>query len=583
LLGAPVWTPDVPGIAPSTTNAPVSWPVLSISETYAALTAPGAPFEMREEIVHGAPVRTYLAAPANLRDVLTTSRDYGGREFLIYGEERITFDAHRRAVCAFAESLQSRFNIRKGDVVAVCMRNFPEWSVAAWATLALGAILAPLNAWGTGSDIKHGLADSGARVAVVDSERLDRIEDAPCPLISVRTPPTASAISMASIIGDVAAWGSLPTGRLPDVQIAPDDDATLFYTSGTTGSAKGVVGTHRNITTNLINTRFRAARAALRRGAPLAGAATGQRANLLAVPLFHVTGFHGVLVASMAQGAKIVMMHKWGANRAADLIATEAINAATMVPMMAQQLLDTLEATGKNLPSLDTLGVGGAPAPTKLVARMVRLLPHATPGQGYGATETSSLVASNSAEDFLLRPASVGTPTPNVNVKLVGEDGQESEEGELWVRGANVVRGYWRQTEANASAFKDGWYNTGDIARRDAEGFLFILDRTKDMLIRGGENIYCQEVEAALDTHPAVIECAVFGAPHETYGETVAACVRLKYATPREDLLAHAATILPAHKRPEHLFILTEEFPRNAAGKILKKALRAALLAKETP
>jgi long-chain acyl-CoA synthetase len=493
--------------------------------------------------------------------------------------------------------LSQRYGVRKGDRIVIAMRNLPEWSLAFWAGQSIGAVVAPLNAWGLGPDLVYGIQDSGAKVALVDGERLERLaphiaEVELAGLIAVRAPqgPLAGAVMLEDLIGPPSGYADLPDDPPPDPGLDPDDDATILYTSGTTGRPKGALGTHRNMMSNLVSLQFSAYRALLRRGEPLPEPAADppQRVNLLPVPLFHVTGTNSMLAPTVATGGKLVLMHRWNPERFLELIEAERVNGTTGVPAMVWQALESPDFERRDLSSLDSYGYGGAAVAPELTLRFAQLFPHIPPGQGYGATETSSVSTSNSAEDYLARPDSVGVAVPCVDLKVVDADGREvatGEVGELWIRGPNVVMGYWGKPEATASAFTDGWYHTGDIVRMDEEGFVYILDRAKDMLIRGGENIYCVEIEDVLVAHPAVIDAAVIGLPHRIWGEEVGAVVQLKpgESVPEAELIAHAARLLSPYKVPVRIEVRTEEFPRNASGKTLKPQLREEMLAKLAP
>lgn len=563
-----------------------AWPAASIRETLERLTAPGAPFETREEVVAGRRMRTYVRAVSNMGQVLQASRTYGERDLLVYKGERVSFDGHWRAAMTLADTLSRRFDVAKGDRVAVAMRNFPEWSVCAWATLALGAILVPLNAWEPGPALARLIADAGPRVLIADQERLERILpfQANLPamtILSVRA--QGGDAELDSFLGAPADYGSLPEPPAQHPDISPDDDATIFYTSGTTGHSKGAVGTHRNLATNLVNIGFRGARAAVRRGEQPPSSVGARRVQLLPLPFFHVTGFHSSLVPALAGGATIVLMHRWDPAHALDLIEEEQVNALTLVPSQAIQLVNHSGIAGRRLQSVDTVGYGGAAAPTWLAARVREVFPAAMPGQGYGATETSSLTSANSAEDMLARPGSVGIAVPASDIRVVGEDGaaaQPGESGEIWVFGPNVVRGYWNAPEASAAAFVDGWYRTGDIGRLEDEGFITLLDRAKDILIRGGENIFCPEIEHAIGQHESVAEVAVMGVPDPVLGEVVGAVVRLQpgAVATGDGLSQEAGRALAAHKRPVVVQFTDTPLPRNAAGKVLKRELKAGLI-----
>jgi long-chain acyl-CoA synthetase len=574
-----------------------SWPAVSIPETYRVLTAPGAPFEMEETEIRGLRLRAYRNARRSLREIFDMGRTWGSREFIVYEGERQTYDAHFRAAGALGRVLAARYGVRKGDRVVIAMRNLPEWSLAFWAGQSVGAVVAPLNAWGLGPDLAYGIQDSGAKVAIVDGERLERLiphlpELALEALIVVRAGEEipVDAERLEALIGAPSGYAALPDDPPPDPGLAPDDDATILYTSGTTGRPKGAVGTHRNVMTNLVSLGFSGARALIRRGEPLLepDPDAPQRVNLLPVPLFHVTGTNSMLVPTVAAGAKLVLMHKWNPERFLELVEAERVNGTTGVPAMVWQVLESPDFHRRDLSSLDSYGYGGAAVAPELTLKFAKLFPHIPPGQGYGATETSSVSTSNSAEDYLARPDSVGVAVPCVDLKVVDAEGRElatGEVGELWIRGPNIVRGYWNNPEATAKAFTDGWYHTGDVVRMDAEGFVYVLDRVKDMLIRGGENIYCVEIEDVLVAHPAVIDAAVIGLPHRIWGEEVGAVVQLKpgETVSEAELIAYAARLLPPYKTPVLIDVRIEEFPRNASGKTLKPQLRAELLARLAP
>ncbi|WP_085808828.1 class I adenylate-forming enzyme family protein [Sphingomonas sp. TZW2008] len=571
-----------------------SWPAVGIQETYRILTAPGAPFEMRDAVIRGVTLRTYVNALNDLRQVFDLGRGWGEREFIVYEGERQSYAAHFRAAGALGRVLAERYGVKKGDRLVVAMRNLPEWSIAFWAGVSIGAVVTPLNAWGLGDELAYGISDSGARVAIVDSERLERLAphvagldlDA---LISVRTGDDhgTGAVTLDALIGPRDGYADLPDDPMPDPALHTDDPATILYTSGTTGRPKGALGTHRNVLSNVISIAFNGARAAIRRGEelPAPDPDAAQRVNLLPVPLFHVTGTNSMLIPSVIAGAKLVLMHKWNAERFLELVERERVNSTTGVPAMVWQVLESPDFARRDLSSLDSYGYGGAAIAPELTQRFAELFPWFKPGQGYGATETSSVSVGNSAEDYLRHPDSVGLPVPVCDVKVVDAAGNAlppGEAGELWIRGPNVVVGYWNKPEATAESFTDGWYHTGDICRIDDEGFVYLLDRAKDMLIRGGENVYCVEIEDVLVTHPAIMDAAVVGLPHRILGEEVGAVVQLRPGAEASEaaLIAYAARHLAPFKIPVRIDVRTAEFPRNASGKTLKPVLRADLLAR---
>jgi long-chain acyl-CoA synthetase len=584
----------------------------TLAEATAALTAPGQPFEMEELVIRGIPTRTWKTAPATLRSVLELSALHGDKDFLVYEDERVTFAEHFAIVAGLATRLIEEFGVTPGDRVAIAMRNLPEWVMAFWASIAAGATVVPLNAWWTGSELAYGLADSGTKVAFVDEERLQRI----VPVVA-ETPELEALVVCCEELGpsgkrrlaegstvardgapalpvipfhQVATVGSGPA-TLPDVAIDPDDDATIFYTSGTTGRPKGAVGTHRNSASNLMNLFFVSTVGSMRRSGNLVEGSGTQNTYLLSVPLFHATGCHAVLVTNTAAGGKLVMMHHFDPERALELIERERITIFGGVPAMVMQVIDSPDFDRRDTSSVRSISYGGSPAPPDLVRRIKEQFPMGAPGNGYGLTETSAMTTMNSGDDYVRKPDSVGPPAPVCDVAVVPEeyDGEEpppdqpadpERTGELWIKGPNVVRGYWNRPEATAASFTRGWLHTGDVARIDEEGFVHIVDRAKDMIIRGGENVYCVEVEAALYEHPAVADCAVIGGPHPVLGEEVGAVVVLRPGeeVAADELARFVGERLAAFNVPTRFWFRADALPRNPAGKVLKRQLRDELL-----
>jgi long-chain acyl-CoA synthetase len=471
------------------------------------------------------------------------------------------------------------------------MRNLPEWPVAFYAAASIGAIVTPLNAWWTGPELEYGFCDSGAKIGIVDAERMERLNEhwaGCCDLervfVSRLEEPNANPMihRLESVIGEPDSWASLPDVGLPAADIAPDDDATIFYTSGTTGKPKGAIGSQRNINSNIMAAGCAGARTFLRRGEmPVQPDPNGpQRATLLSVPFFHATGCFAVLNPTLVAGAKLVMMRKWDAVRAFELIERERITGAGGVPTIAWQLIENPLRRNYDLSSLESVAYGGAPSAPELVRLIKQTFPKSQPGNGWGMTETSATATTHAAEDYEHRPDSCGPAVPVTDLKIMNLEGVQElaigQVGELWCKGPQVVHGYWNKPEATAETFVDGWVKTGDLARLDDEGFCYIVDRAKDMLIRGGENIYCVEVESILYEHPAVMDAALVGIPHKILGEEPGAVVTLKpgaEATEAE-LRAFVAERLAAFKVPVKIIFWPETLPRNANGKILKAELR---------
>ena len=573
-------TPVPTGALPT---IPAGWPVHTLAQIRAELCAPGQPFEMETVTIRGVPTRVWKNALPDLRAVLAAARTHGGADFLVYGAERVSFDAFHRAVAALAEALAAR-GVGKGDRVALAMRNLPEWPVAFMAVAALGAIIVPLNAWWTGEELAFALEDSGTKVLIADAERWARI--ASCPV----TPPLESVLvsrgtadgaeRLEDVIGAPPSWPDLPDAELPDAAIASDDPAGIFYTSGTTGRPKGALGTHRNLVTNIMTSAGSGAQSARRRGEGLPE--PRPRVILLAVPFFHATAFSATLMGALAGGSRIVMMHKWDTLEAMRLIEAERVTMTGGVPFIAWQLIEHPERGRFDLSSLEAIAYGGAPSAPELVSAIWQTF-GALPGNGWGMTETSATVTHHMAEDYLNRPSSCGPPAPVASLEIRADDGvtvlPSGAVGELWASGPMIVAGYWNRPEATAQTFVDGWVRTGDLARLDDEGFCTIVDRAKDVIIRGGENIYSIEVENVLYEHPAVTDAALVGVPHRTLGEEPAAVVYLAPGASAEEaeLKAFVAARLAGFKVPVRILFSDQTLPRNANGKILKRELRAML------
>ncbi len=576
---------------------------MSLEEATRTLTAAGQMFEVEEISIRGVLTRVWKHAPSSLRDVLELSRGHGDKTYLVYEDERTTFEEHYRMVATLGRQLAERFDVAKGDRVTIAMRNLPEWAMAFWAASAAGGVVVPLNAWWTGPELEYGLVDSGTAVAFVDTDRYTRLLPHLGDLPDLRAVVVASedrspfeapsnspvpVVSFTELVGDPA-----PDAGLPDVSLDPEDDSTIFYTSGTTGRPKGAVGTQRNMCTNLMSLFFINSRQSLRGSSGIGDTPPGaeQSAYLLSVPLFHATGCHSILVANTAAGNKLVMMHHWDPERALELIERERISTFGGVPAMVMQVIDSPSFARRDTSSVRAVAYGGAPAPPDLVRRIKEHFPVSAPSNGYGLTETSSVTTMNSGDDYVRKPDSVGPPVPVCDVRVVPEDfeGEEPTDdlpngpdvvGELWIKGSNVVRGYWNKPEATAASFTQGWLHSGDVARIDEEGFVYIVDRAKDMVIRGGENVYSVEVEAALFEHPAVADVAVIGVPHEVLGEEVGAAVVLRPGArvTADELARHVRDRLAGFKVPTHIWFRSEPLPRNPQGKVLKRELREVLV-----
>ena len=586
-----------------------SWPALSLAEAHARLTAPGEPFVTVEIRVRGVAMLVWKHVPVTAADAFARARAFGAREFLVHGQERVSYDGFARATLKIAQLL-AESGVNKGDRVALVMRNLPEWPVVFIGVLLAGAIAVPLNAWWSGAELAYGILDCGARFVFADAERLARLKDLPLSVervfVTRAANPSATVTVLEDVIGAPSHWRDLPECPMPDVALSPEDDATIFYTSGTTGAPKGALGTHRALTTNIFAMPFSNARNALRRGTPsglrTASVATAtspscasreggehgaqpcersekQRVTLLAVPFFHVIGSLSVLLSNMATGGKLILMRKFDAAEACALIEREKVTVTGGVPAVALSLLD--KAQDHDLSSLELVTFGGAPSSLSLPDRIRGEL-GAMPGQGWGMTETSATCTSHSAQDYLHRPFSCGPALPVCLLKVMEGDKElpPGTPGELWAFGPNIVKGYWNRPQATAEAFRDGWLRTGDLAMLDREGFCTILDRKTDMLIRGGENIYCIEVENVLIQHPAVADAALIGLAHPLLGEVPAALVQARPGAmvSEGELQDFVGRHLAAFKVPVRVQLSETALPRNEGGKLMKQNLREAFV-----
>jgi len=565
------------------------------------LTAPGAGFHMTETEVRGIPMRVFTSAPPTMRVLWEMTAAFGDRVYVVYEDERYTYAEIHAQVRALARALREDFGVGSGDRVGLAMRNYPEWVVTYWATISVGAAVVGMNAWWTTPEMDYALRDSQPRVLILDEERLKRVvrllddlrESAPLPVIAVRTHGDlpADAVRWEHV---VRAADAPPT--LPDATIDADDDATIFYTSGTTGHPKGAQLTHRGSVHNILHLAFMSMAIAMAEGRAIAAgelaapstpppAPDEQLVFMAPTPLFHVTACNCLLHPCTLTGGKIVFTYKWDAGRALELIEREGVGNFSGVPTMSRELINHPDWATRDTSTLRGMGGGGAPLQPDLVEKIDQSLSQGGPSTGYGLTETHGIVTANSSRFCLAKPASCGPIVPCMDAKLVDDEGRDLAPGpdvigQLCVKGPNVIKGYLNRPEATADSIVEGWFNTGDVARIDEDGFVFIVDRAKDMVLRGGENVYCSEVEAAIYRHPDVAEAAVFGVPDERLGEDVAAVVVLRPETTvtADELRAFLDGQIAKHKIPATIWFRDHALPRNANGKFMKKDLRAELL-----
>jgi long-chain acyl-CoA synthetase len=539
--------------------------------TLAELTAPGGLFPLVDRTVNGVELQVYDRDPRTLRDAFLATRVFGEQTAVVYRDERYTFADQWDIVVALARRLQGDFGVQTGDRVAIAMRNYPEWIFSFWATQLLGAVTVPLNAWLTAPELAALLGDCEPALVIADQDRIDRVRAAesgsaapPVPVIGVRT--TVEQPGVTRYAGLVA--GAERDPEPPDAGVAPEDVSTILYTSGTTGRPKGAVGLHLNHASALLNKLIRA---------EMGGAARGSN-KLVTYPFFHIAGINTMYSATYS-GQLMVLMYKWDIGDALELIEREQITEMSGAPFVIRTFIEAAVKSGRDLSSLNSIGLGGSAAPAQLITDVYNYFDgRVSPRTGYGMTETTSGVVAIGGKTYVDRPDSVGTLLPMAQVQVVDDDGAPvaaGQLGEIWFKGPQVVSGYWRSPEVSAASFTDGWFHTGDIGRQDPDGFIFIMGRIKDIVIRGGENISCGEVEGCLGNHPDVIEVAAFGLPHPSLGEElgVVACLTEGSAAGADDLRAFVAGRLAAFKVPAHVFLSGRPLPRTASGKVIKQEL----------
>ncbi len=566
------------------------------------LTAEGAGFAVTEIDVRGNPMRVFANAIPTMRSIWEIAQLHGDKPYIVFEDERFTYAEIDASVRALAQLLRDGHGVGSGDRVAIAMRNYPEWVVAYWATVAIGAAVVGMNAWWTSQEMAYGLKDSSPKVLIADDERIERVLPHLDELRATNSLHLISVRSDRDLPLDASRWSDVvdptqaPAG-LPAADIDPDDDATIFYTSGTTGFPKGAQLTHRGSVHNVMNIAFMSTASTLAEQKAVAAgvlpapessggdAAQAMPAVVMApTPLFHVTANNCLLQPTTLVGGAVVFMHKWDAARALELIERERVTNFSGVPTMSREMLLHPDWETRDISSVKGMGGGGAAVQPDLVDKIDKSLKGGAPTTGYGLTETHGIVTANSAKLYTDKPASCGRVVPTLEARLEDEAGNVLEPGpdvlgELCVRGAVVIKGYLNRPDATADSIRDGWFHTGDIARIDEDGFVFIVDRAKDMVIRGGENVYCSEVESAIYEHPAVAEAAVFGMPDDRLGENVAAAVVLRPAASltEQELADFLTGRIAKFKIPARVWFREEQLPRNANGKFMKRELRQEL------
>jgi long-chain acyl-CoA synthetase len=551
---------------------------MTFLEANATVTGPGQIFELIDAEVLGVKTRVFKNAPAHLGQLFAGARGHGDKPFLVYENETFTFAQASDRIDALASLLVNTYGVKKGDRVAVAMRNFPEWVMSFAAIISVGAINVSMNSWWTEDEMDFALEDSGATVLICDQQRFD-IGAASCVKKNVKVLVVRAEKPLPAGIDE---WEKvLPLGDAhPGADIQPDDDATILYTSGTTGRPKGAVSTHRAILSSLM--AFSARNNVFLMSGTKLKEVDGPEiptSFILIVPLFHVTGCVPVMMSCFIAGLKLAIMYKWDPEKALEMIERERITNFVGVPTQSWDLVNSPEFEKYDTSSLRAVGGGGAPSPTSLVGKVNDKVKNGNPQLGYGMTETNAFGPAITGSDYLSHPTSTGRATWPMIVEVRDENLKPvptGQSGEIWFFGPMLIRGYWNRPDATAETIVDGWLRSGDLGRLDADGYVYVEDRVKDMILRAGDNVYGAEVESAIYEHPAVHEAAVFGVPHERLGEEVGVAILPNDGmtlTP-EELWAFLDAKIAKYKIPTQVVIMTEPLPRNAAGKFLKRELQ---------
>ncbi|MEE3849635.1 class I adenylate-forming enzyme family protein [Gordonia sp. LSe1-13] len=544
-------------------------------ERLAVLVGPEGAFEIEHIEIDGVPVRSFVRAPRTLVDLFGIAAAHDDKTYLVFEDTRLTYSELRSQAGSLARSLRELYGVGRGDRVVVAMRNLPEFVVTMWASALLGAVFVPLNAWWRGSELVRALDECEPRVVVADNERVQRIRETGnvrTPIVEVRGPGADSGGG--TLFGDLTRTAPLPAAEYAESN--PDDVFAILFTSGTTGRPKGVVTTHRGTITNTWNMMFMAVREMILNGRTPGGTGA-QNAGILTTPLFHIGGLAAVLGAAVT-GSKTVLMRKWDVEEAMRIVEDEQITGMGGVPTIAREILEhpRIRAFADRV---STFSMGGANVPAELPRLVVDALGETTQlFNGYGATETTSSVTANVGTDYLENLDSVGRLNMTAELRVEASGGElvgVGELGQLCIRSPQTARGYWNNPEATAESFVDGWFRTGDLGYIDDDGFVYVVDRVKDVIIRGGENIYCAELESVLYEHPSVLDVAAVGIVDPTMGERVCVVIVPRPgARPQlADVRAFAAERLATFKCPEAMYV-ADDVPRSATGKVAKKQLK---------
>lgn len=555
-------------------------------EAGASLTQPGGPFEVAIEEVLGQDIEVFVRRPRSLGELLAKGATHGDRPCLIFSDgRRITFAELPGQVASVASYLRDEHGVGQGDRVAICAANCAGWILAFWAISSLGAVTVAMNGWWTEHEMRHALALTDPKLLLLDAKRAERLGET----------PGLDRVDLDAQLDEMLGHAPGRAGAVADRTVDEDDPAVLMFTSGTTGRPKAAVLTHRVLLCFVSAQSFIGAQGmafgramAASRPAPTPDATaapprpSGPLTRLAVFPLFHISGLCGVLAGIDTGSTTVWPLGRFDAGSVIELTVAEGIDAWTGTGTHLVRLLDHPDIDRLDPMQLRAISMGGSATTPDIIRRADARFPHLA-GQmssGYGATEVGGVVTFAPNWMLTVAPDCVGPPLPTVQIKITDEHAQplpDGDEGDVWVRGPSVMPGYWRNDDADADAIDAGrWYRTGDYGRIE-HGLLFIASRKRDLILRGGENVYPFEIENCIEEHPEVLEVAVVGVDHHVLGQEVRAVIVTSPGSDltAEDIRAHCGETLAPYKVPVHIDLRTELLPRNASGKILKHALDA--------
>lgn len=559
---------------------------MTLDQAVDHLSTTNPTFTVTDAEIRGVRYRVFANAPANLRALMQGSREAhgnGAAEYLVFQEERWTYDELCHETNRMSRALQHDLKVAPGDRIAIAMRNCPELVILMLAISNVGAVVVFLNAWWTSEELDYALGDTGSRIVFADAPRMERLR-----LLNTTEQLQLVGVRSSEGIGDLS-YSTLRDGMTdaswPETEIDPDQDFAIMYSSGTTSHPKGVVLTHRGAINAVFTWAMQAALAPLLDPPDPDTPPAPRPSALVATPLFHVTATHPLLLLSLPSGSKLTLLDRWDPAHAVRVIEAEKITRFLGVPTQSADLIAAAARQGVALASLEYLGSGGAKRPPVQVAQLARSFPNAQIATGWGMTETNANGIGMVGPDYLARPDAAGRLYPPLqDLRFLDDDGLDvaiGEVGEITVKSPCNMRCYINKPQATSEVLQDGWLRTGDLGRIDADGIVTIVDRKKNIIIRGGENIACLDVEAALHRHPCIAEACVFPLPDDRLGEVVGAAVQTRpgMRVTQDEMVAFLGEHIARFKLPARVWFQTTPLPRAATDKIDRRRLRRDCLA----